>query len=98
MKFNAMFQPINIGPMTVKNRFVVPPMGNNFAKTDGTWSDESVAYYAERAKGQFGLITIEATVVHKGAKGGPRKPCQKMKNQKIQSPSCIVPMMRRLKV
>ncbi len=61
--------------MTVKNRFVVPPMGNNFAKTDGTWSEESAAYYGERAKGQFGLITIEATVVHKGAKGGPRKPC-----------------------
>ena len=75
MKFKNMFSPIQIGPMTVKNRFVVPPMGNNFAKTDGTWSDESVAYYAERAKGQFGLITIEATVVHKGAKGGPRKPC-----------------------
>ena len=71
MKFKHMFSPIQIGPMTVKNRFVVPPMGNNFAKTDGTWSDESVAYYAERAKGQFGLITIEATVVHKGAKGGP---------------------------
>ena len=66
MKFKHMFSPIQIGPMTVKNRFVVPPMGNNFAKTDGTWSDESVAYYAERAKGQFGLITIEATVVHKG--------------------------------
>jgi 2,4-dienoyl-CoA reductase-like NADH-dependent reductase (Old Yellow Enzyme family) len=38
-------------------------------------SSLSVAYYAQRAKGQFGLITIEATVVHKGAKGGPRKPC-----------------------
>ncbi len=75
MKFNAMFQPIQIGPMTVKNRFVVPPMGNNFANTDGTWSDQSVAYYGARAKGQFGLITIEATVVHEGAKGGPRKPC-----------------------
>ena len=50
MKFKHMFSPIQIGPMTVKNRFVVPPMGNNFAKTDGTWSDESVAYYAERAK------------------------------------------------
>ena len=37
MKFNAMFQPINIGPMTVKNRFVVPPMGNNFANTDGSF-------------------------------------------------------------
>ena len=75
MKFKNMFSPIQIGPMTVKNRFVVPPMGNNFANLDGTWSDESVAYYGERAKGQFGLITIEATVVHKGAKGGPKKPC-----------------------
>ncbi|MDO4943158.1 MAG: FAD-dependent oxidoreductase [Lachnospiraceae bacterium] len=75
MKFNAMFQPIQIGPMTVKNRFVVPPMGNNFANTDGTWSEQSIAYYGARAKGQFGLITIEASVVHEGAKGGPRKPC-----------------------
>lgn len=70
-----MFSPVQIGPMTVKNRFVVPPMGNNFANTDGTWSDQSVAYYAERARGQFGMVTIEATVVHDGAKGGPRKPC-----------------------
>lgn len=75
MKFEAMFQPIQIGPMTVKNRFVVPPMGNNFANTDGCPSDQSVAYYGARAEGGFGLITIEATVVHKGAKGGPRKPC-----------------------
>lgn len=75
MRFKTMFSPIQIGPMTVKNRFVVPPMGNNFANPDGTWSDQSVAYYAERAKGQFRLITIEATVVHHGAKGGPKKPC-----------------------
>lgn len=75
MKFENMFSPIQIGPMVVKNRFVLPPMGNNFANTDGTWSEQSIAYYAERAKGQFGLITIEATVVHDGAKGGPRKPC-----------------------
>ena len=75
MKFEKMFSPIQIGPMEVKNRFVVPPMGNNFANTDGTMSDQSVAYYGARAKGGFGLITLEATVVHKGAKGGPRKPC-----------------------
>jgi 2,4-dienoyl-CoA reductase-like NADH-dependent reductase (Old Yellow Enzyme family)/thioredoxin reductase len=75
MKFENMFTPIQIGPMSVKNRFVVPPMGNNFANGDGTWSEQSIAYYAERAKGQFGLITIEATVVHKKAKGGPKKPC-----------------------
>ena len=46
MKFENMFKPIQIGPMTVKNRFVVPPMGNNFANADGCWSDQSVAYYA----------------------------------------------------
>lgn len=75
MKFKAMFQPINIGSVTVPNRFVVPPMGNNYANTDGTMSDRSAAYYAARAKGGFGLITIESTVVYKEAKGGPRKPC-----------------------
>ena len=39
MKFEAMFQPIQIGPMTVANRFVMSPMGNNFANTDGTMSE-----------------------------------------------------------
>ena len=75
MKFNAMFSPVSIGPMTVPNRFVVPPMGNNFANTDGTLSSRSLAYYEARAKGGFGLITIEATVVDPNAKAGPRKPC-----------------------
>lgn len=75
MKFPTMFTPIQIGGVTVPNRFVVPPMGNNFANTDGTLSDRSLAYYQARAKGGFGFITIESTVVYKEAKGGPRKPC-----------------------
>lgn len=73
--FPNMFSPINIGAVTVPNRFVVPPMGNNFANTDGSMSERSAAYYEARAKGGFGLITIESTVVYKQAKGGPRKPC-----------------------
>ena len=75
MKFPAMFSPIRIGTVTVPNRFVVPPMGNNFANTDGSLSDRSLGYYRARAKGGFGLITIESTVVYQEAKGGPRKPC-----------------------
>lgn len=74
-RFPTMFTPIQIGTVTVPNRFVVPPMGNNFANTDGTLSDRSAAYYEARAKGGFGLITIESTVVYEQAKGGPRKPC-----------------------
>lgn len=73
--FPNMFSPINIGTVTVPNRFVVPPMGNDFANTDGSMSERSAAYYEARAKGGFGLITIESTVVYKQAKGGPRKPC-----------------------
>lgn len=75
MKFPTMFSPIQIGTVTVPNRFVVPPMGNNFANSDGSLSDRSAAYYEARAKGGFGLITIESTVVYSEAKGGPRKPC-----------------------
>lgn len=75
LKFNSMFSPIQIGPMTVANRFMVSPMCNNFANPDGTMSETSLAYYRERALGGFGLITLEATVVDKRAKGGARKAC-----------------------
>ena len=75
MKFPTMFSPIQIGTVTVPNRFATPPMGNNFANTDGSLSERSAAYYEARAKGGFGLITIESTVVYSEAKGGPRKPC-----------------------
>ena len=42
MKFKNMFSPIQIGPMTVK---IVcgSTDGNDFANSDGTWSDQSVA-------------------------------------------------------
>ena len=75
VNFQNMFTPVQIGPVTIKNRFIVPPMGNNFANGDGTLSERSLGYYAARAKGGFGLITVEATVVDKTAKGGPKKPC-----------------------
>lgn len=75
VKFEAMYTPVQIGPVTIKNRFVVPPMGNNFANGDGTLSERSIRYYEERANGGFGLVTVEATVVDQTAKGGPKKPC-----------------------
>ena len=61
MKFNAMFQPINIGPMTVKNRFVVPPMGNNFANTDG--SMKVAVRINRRAEGIMIVILIITTTL-----------------------------------
>lgn len=63
MEFKAVFQPIKIGNLEIRNRFVVPPMGTNYANNDGTLSQRSIDYYAERAKGGFGLITVEVTAV-----------------------------------
>lgn len=40
--------------VSVQNRFVMCPMGNNFADTDGRMSERSAAYYGARAKGGFG--------------------------------------------
>lgn len=61
--FDCLQQPITIGALEIKNRFVVPPMGTNFGAPDGTVTDQVVAYYAARAKGGFGLIIVEVTAV-----------------------------------
>ena len=63
MKFPSLFQPIQIGSMTVRNRFVKPPMGSNTAEDDCSVGQRMIDYYAEAAKGGFGLITIEVTAV-----------------------------------
>ena len=75
-KMKKLLTPINIGNVTVKNRFFVGPMGIDY--NNGAYSEptaENIEYFVERAKGGFGLITIESTVVYEQAKGGPRKPC-----------------------
>lgn len=41
--FDALFQPIKIGQMEVKNRFVMPPMGTNLANHDGTAGTRSLS-------------------------------------------------------
>lgn len=63
MEFKSLFQPIKIGQMHVKNRLVVPPMGTNYANNDGTVTQRLIDYHEERARGGFGLITVEVTAV-----------------------------------
>jgi len=55
--------PIQIGAMSVKNRFVLAAMGSNFAHTDGSCGEKIQAYYEARAKGGCGLIILETTSV-----------------------------------
>ncbi len=65
------FTPLEIGPVTVKNRFMVTAHWIKMAETDPhgyhTWfyfGERAQHYWAERAKGGWGLITVGITVVH----------------------------------
>ncbi|HCL80115.1 MAG TPA: NADH:flavin oxidoreductase, partial [Synergistaceae bacterium] len=51
------------GPLTIRNRAVMSPMGTDFANPDGTASMRLIRYYQERARGGTGLIINEYTGV-----------------------------------
>lgn len=72
--YDALFQPINIGTMEVRNRLVIPAMGSNLADDECNVSPRMVDYYGERARGGFGLITIEVTAVSPEGRAIPREP------------------------
>jgi len=63
MECSMLLSPIKIGNLEIKNRFVVPPMGSNFANLDGTVTQQMIDYYVARAKGGFGLIIMEVAAV-----------------------------------
>lgn len=50
-----LFEPVQIGKMTVKNRIVMAPMGTQ-NDGDGGYSTRTARYFEERAKGGTGLI------------------------------------------
>jgi len=61
-------QPGRIGPLTLKNRVIMAPMGTNYSTTDGLSTERDKLYYAERAKGGVAAIMTEAMVVTEHAR------------------------------
>lgn len=60
-QYPNLLKPMKIGGVTVKNRFSVAPMGLLEILDDkGRTSDVGLEFFAERAKGGFGLITVPA--------------------------------------
>ncbi len=57
--YSELFQPIQIGTLTVPNRLVMPAMNSNLAGTDHVFTEQAARYYAERAKGGYGLQITE---------------------------------------
>ena len=65
--------PLKIKSMEISNRVVMPPMGTNLGRKDGTVSDENIAYLTRRAQGKPGLIITEITGVHPDGVVGPNQ-------------------------
>lgn len=68
-KFEKVLEPIRIGSMELRNRFVMPPMVTNYAAEDGSVTERLKWYHQTRAKGGVGLIIVEASYVDHAAKG-----------------------------
>ncbi|AVK49359.1 NADH:flavin oxidoreductase [Clostridium sp. MF28] len=66
--FKCVLSPHKIGKLELQNRFVMPGMGVN---ENGTVDEVTVAWYAARAKGGFGLIITEFFAVDSLGKAVP---------------------------
>lgn len=60
-RFPHLLAPGRIGTMELRNRLVMSPMETMYGTPDGKPSERTVAYFAERAAGGVGLITVGAT-------------------------------------
>ena len=54
---DPLFQPLLVGGLALANRIVMPAMHLHMAR-DGDVTDRLVAFYAERARGGAGLVTV----------------------------------------
>ena len=63
MSTSGLLSPITINTLVVRNRAVMPSMLTNFATKGGDVTERLIHYYAERAKGGVGLVSIEGTAV-----------------------------------
>ena len=68
--FDKIFIPFKIGNVEIKNRIVMPGMGNAKGTWDGYGTDALDAWYVARAKGGTGLIITEITAIEPHAPQG----------------------------
>ncbi len=61
--FERLLAPGRIGGLALKNRIVMSSMGTRLAGLWGEVNEATIAWYAARARGGVGLVTVEATHV-----------------------------------
>lgn len=66
-------QPLDMGSVRLRNRFVSAPMERNYCELDGTMTDRYIAYLERRAAGGAALVFTEASYVRADGKGRIRQ-------------------------
>jgi 2,4-dienoyl-CoA reductase-like NADH-dependent reductase (Old Yellow Enzyme family) len=67
-KFEGLFQPFQLGNLTLPNRIVFPPMGLEVCE-DGVPGEEAAEYYARRAEGGASLVITEGVYIDHPSSG-----------------------------
>jgi 2,4-dienoyl-CoA reductase (NADPH2) len=62
ISLQTLFEPLQLGPLTLRNRLVMAPMGTCLDQS-GHITDAAIAYYRRRAEGGVGTITVEGCLV-----------------------------------
>lgn len=61
---NRLFEHVRLGPLLLKNRLVMTAMSTRFAGPKGQVTERLNEYYATRAMGGVGLVTVEEAYIH----------------------------------
>lgn len=69
MSYEALFTPIKIGTLTVKNRLMAGPATMCFAEENGAVNDRLVEFYRAKAAGGVGLVEVEGAYISDIAHG-----------------------------
>lgn len=62
MTYEKLFEPVTIGNLKLKNRLALSPMNVIISDPEGYAEEQTMAWYAARARGGFSLIVTEATL------------------------------------
>lgn len=68
IRFKALFKPLSVKGISIRNRIVFPPMNTNFAEADGSVNERFTKYYVERGKGGAGLLIVSSAYIDPAAR------------------------------
>lgn len=75
MKYSSLLSKGKIGSVELRNRLVMPAMSETLTDKHGSYTDDEMAYYSERAKGGTGLIITSFGCVDPRGLGAANQLC-----------------------